>query len=208
MLKVCVLWVAVCGGVWGLSGCGTNTAERVAWYEVRLAQARSVAESIDEGLDPALEQLAVLRAQLDAIEARHPGSALASELRLAVERAARVVEAAKQRRAEAFRVVEEAEAALETLRHPGVGWGDELVAAGRLGRGVAPMTGSAAPWVYLGSTILAAVGGLFVRRPGDIAVKDAKQREDAAWDAADEQAFERGLRMGRAEGALAGLRRE
>lgn len=199
MRGLCVVWV-VAFLLFTVSGCGVSTSERVAWYQWRLGEARAVVESIDAGIEPALEQLSLMQDRLRLIESQTPNSKLAIELRQAIEKATLAIETAQARRAEVFQVIETAEASIEKLQRQGVGWGDELVAAGRIGETIAPMTGSAAPWVALGSHLIAALGGLLIRRPGDVSLKHAKQQEDKTWDEADAKAFDRGIRAGRAEG--------
>ncbi len=184
-----------------LTGCG-GMAERIAWYEARVVQAKSLIEEIDDRLDPASEKLAALEQQLKIIAAQNPDGETAGRLREAITVATQAIQAAQSRRTQAHRVIETAQASIETLKQHDAGWGDELVAAGDLGQVIAPLTGAAAPWVVLGSHLIAGLGGLLIRRPGDLSGKQAKLREDDAWDEADGKGYQRGYRVGRAEGRL------
>ncbi len=193
--------------VGSVPGCGLGTAERVAWYEARAHEARGLIEAIDARLEPAAAELATLREQLAAIEQHHPGSAITKRMRQAVKRASKAIDAARSRRAQAMAALEQAEASIAALQRADADWGDELIAAGQVGQAVAPLTGPAAPWVALGSHVLALLGGLMIRRPGDVSGQRAKTEEHGAWDEADAQAFERGFRTGRAEGRWETLER-
>lgn len=201
LAAVCFL-CALVGLLTAFSGCGVTADQRVAWYEARLSEAEAVVAGVDAELGPAVERLTELEVQLEAVAATDPGGALAEGLREALGKMVVGIEAAQARRAVALEVMDKARAQLDALKAAGGGIGEELQAAGAVGAAVAPATGPAAPWVAIVSAALSGIGGLLLKRPGDVSAKEAKQREDQAWDDADELAFGRGFRVGLAEGKL------